>query len=131
MFSGYSFKSVVYNTYTNKERNFVDKIIETPEEKGNIAKFAKEFLINPRTAERWWKTYQKTGEIPYKKSKNNSGPKSTFTKEHKDFIKNLLNDDPQLVADDIIEELTKQFQDFSISNAATQSSFEEHYADYY
>ncbi|KAG1150441.1 hypothetical protein G6F37_011198 [Rhizopus arrhizus] len=109
-------KSAVYNIYTDKQRgDFIDKMIENPEEKGTIVKFAKEFLINPCTVERWWKTYQKTGEIPYKKSKNNSGPKSAFTEEHKDFIKNLLDDDPQIVADDIIEELTKQFQDFSIS----------------
>ncbi|KAG1448508.1 hypothetical protein G6F56_008922 [Rhizopus delemar] len=111
-----SAKSAVYNTYTDKQReDFIDKMIENPEEKGNITKFAKEFLINPRTAERWWKIYQKTGEVPYKKSKNNRGPKSSFTEEHKDFIKILLDDDPQLVADDIIEELTKQFEDFSIS----------------
>ncbi|KAG1440922.1 hypothetical protein G6F56_011711 [Rhizopus delemar] len=70
-------------------------MIENPEEKGNITKFAKEFLIDPRTAERW-------------------EPKSSFTEEHKDFIKILLDDDPQLVADDITEELTKQFEDFSI-----------------
>ena len=57
--------------------------------------------------------------------------RAPLLKNTKFFIKNLLNDDSQLVADDIIEGLTKQFQDFSISNAITQSSFEEHYADYY
>ncbi|CEI98954.1 hypothetical protein RMCBS344292_13049 [Rhizopus microsporus] len=108
-----SVNSAVYNTYTDKQReDFIDKMIE---EKGNITKFVKEFLINPRTAKRWWKTYQKTGEAPYKKSKNNSGPTSSFTEEHKDFKKILLDDDPQLVADDIIEELAKQFQDFPVS----------------
>ncbi|EIE82436.1 hypothetical protein RO3G_07141 [Rhizopus delemar RA 99-880] len=52
-----SAKSAVYNTYTNKQREgFIDKMIENPEEKGNITRFSKELLINPRTAERWWKT---------------------------------------------------------------------------
>ncbi|ORE10748.1 hypothetical protein BCV72DRAFT_220856 [Rhizopus microsporus var. microsporus] len=60
-----SAKSAVYNTYTDKQReDFIDKMIEHPEEKGNITKFSKELLINPRTAERWWKTYKKTGEVP-------------------------------------------------------------------
>lgn len=113
-----SAKSAVYNTYTDKQReDFIDKLIENPEEKGNIIKFSKELLINPRTAERWWKTYKKTGEVPYKKSKNNSGSKSTFTAKHEDYIKNLIDDDSQLFADDIIEKLTKQFQDFSISKS--------------
>ncbi|EIE78679.1 hypothetical protein RO3G_03383 [Rhizopus delemar RA 99-880] len=113
-----SAKSAFYNTYTDKQReDFIDKMIENPEEKGNITRFSKELLINPRTAERWWKTYKKTGEVPYKKSKNNSGPKSTFTAKHEDYIKNLIDDDSQLFADDIIEKLTKQFQDFSISKS--------------
>ncbi|KAI8876125.1 hypothetical protein K501DRAFT_279703 [Backusella circina FSU 941] len=97
--------------------DFIDRMIENPEEKGNITRFSKELLINPRTAERWWKTYKKTGEVPYKKSKNNGGPKSTFTAKHEDYIKNLMTDDSQLFADDIIEKLTNQFQDFSISKS--------------
>jgi Fic family protein len=65
-----SAKSAVHNTYTNKQReDFIDKMIENPEEKGNITKYSKELLIKPRTAERWWKTYKKTGEVPYKKIK--------------------------------------------------------------
>lgn len=73
----------VYITYTDKQREkFIDKMIESPQEKGNITKFAKELTINPRTAERWWKTYEKSGEVPYKKSKNNSGPKTTIFAEH-------------------------------------------------
>lgn len=55
------------------------------------------------------------GEVAYKKSKNNSTPKSTFTAKHEDHIKNLIDNNSQLFADDIIEKLTKQFQEFSIS----------------
>lgn len=111
-------KLAVYNTYTDKQiEDFIDKTIENPEEKGNTIRFSKELLIDPRTAERWWKTYKKTGEVPYKKSKNNSGPKSTFTTKHKDYTKNLIDDDSQFFADDIIEKVTKQFQEFSISKS--------------
>lgn len=52
--------------------------------------------------------------MPNRKSKNNSGPYSPFTEEYKDFIKILLDDHPQLIVDDIIVEVTKQFQGFSI-----------------
>jgi hypothetical protein len=76
--------------------------MENPKEKENITKFAKELLISPRTAERGWKWYEKTRVTPYKKSKNNSGPKSPMTAEHK-YIKDLLDDDPQLF-EDMIEE---------------------------
>jgi hypothetical protein len=56
-----SAKSAVCNTYTDKQReDFIDKMIENPEEKGSITRFSKELLINPRTAERWWKTCKKT-----------------------------------------------------------------------
>lgn len=34
--------------------------------------------------------------MPYKRSKNNSGPKSTFTAKHEDCIKSLIHDDSQL-----------------------------------
>ncbi|KAI8066044.1 hypothetical protein BDF21DRAFT_477701 [Thamnidium elegans] len=44
-------------------------------------------------------------------------PKSTFIAKHEDYIKNLIDDDSQLFADDIIEKLTKQFQVFSISKS--------------
>ncbi|KAG1148812.1 hypothetical protein G6F37_003843 [Rhizopus arrhizus] len=46
-------KPAVYNTYTDKQReDFINRMIENSEEKRNITKFAKELLINPRTAER-------------------------------------------------------------------------------
>jgi hypothetical protein len=94
-------------------------MIENPEEKKNITKFSKKkkLLINPRTAERWWKTYKRTGEVPYKKSKNNSDPKSIFTAKHEDYIKNLIDDYSHIFADNIIEKLTKQLKDFSISKS--------------
>lgn len=35
-------KLAVYNTYTDKQRKyFIDRMIENPEEKGNIAQFFK------------------------------------------------------------------------------------------
>jgi transposase-like protein len=54
-------------------------MIEQPLERGNIAKFARELLIYPNTAERWWKSYQKTREVPYKKSIRNGGPNGSIT----------------------------------------------------
>lgn len=48
--------------------------------------FARELAIDPSTVERW-KSYDKTGEVPYKKSKINSGPKISITAKHEEYIK--------------------------------------------
>ncbi|ORE10386.1 hypothetical protein BCV72DRAFT_314494, partial [Rhizopus microsporus var. microsporus] len=42
---------------------------------------------------------------------NNSGPKSSFTTEHNEYIKGLLDNGPQLYSDDIINSLTERFED--------------------
>jgi hypothetical protein len=73
-------------------------MIEVHEERGNITMFARELVIDPRTAERWWKSYKKTGEVPYKKSKINSDPKSSITAKHEEHIERLIDQDPQLFA---------------------------------
>ncbi|EIE79795.1 hypothetical protein RO3G_04500 [Rhizopus delemar RA 99-880] len=89
-------------------------MIEAPEERGNIAKFSKQLGINPRTAERWWKSYQTSGEVPCKKTANN-GPKSSITADHEEYIERLIDQDPQIFAEDIIDDLTTKFEGFSIS----------------
>lgn len=41
-----------YNKYSDREREiFIDRIIEVPEARGNIARFARELSIDLRTAE--------------------------------------------------------------------------------
>jgi hypothetical protein len=57
------------------------------------------------TAERWWKSYKKIGEVSFKKSKINSGPKISITAKHEEHIESLIDQDPQLFAEDIIEDL--------------------------
>lgn len=90
-------------------------MLESPEERGKVTQYAKELGIHPRTAKRWWDFYKETEEVPYKQSKTNNGAKSAFKVEHQEYIKELLDEDPQLFAEDIIESLTKQFMDFTIS----------------
>ncbi|CAO3645236.1 unnamed protein product, partial [Mucor hiemalis] len=95
-----------YNSYTDKEQEkFIGLMIEAPEERGNIAKFSKQLAINPRTAERWWKSYQTSGEVSYKKTAN-IGPKSSITAEQEEHIERLIEQDPQIVTEDIIDDLT-------------------------
>lgn len=50
----------------------------------------------------------------YKKSKDNV-VKSTFTDEHQDYVRELLDEDPQLYAVDIVNDLDEQFMGFTIS----------------
>lgn len=94
----------------------IDRMIESPEERGKAARFARELGINERTAQRWWKQYQETNEVPYKKSRAN-GLESSFKSEHQEYVRKLLDEDPQLYSVDIIDKLAEQFMGFSISKA--------------
>jgi predicted ArsR family transcriptional regulator len=53
-------------------------MIEGPTERGKVTLDAKDLGINPRTAMRWWKHYQETGKVTYKKLQRKPGrPKLT------------------------------------------------------
>ncbi|KAG1376532.1 hypothetical protein G6F61_007519 [Rhizopus arrhizus] len=109
-------KQNMYNDYSDNTREvFIDRMLEIAEERGRIVRFAKELDVEPRTARRWWKRYQETNEVSYKLSKNNVGRPSSFTTEHETYIRELLDNDPQLYSEDIIGELSKEFMGFSIS----------------
>ncbi|KAG1135586.1 hypothetical protein G6F37_012654 [Rhizopus arrhizus] len=86
-------KLTTYNDYSDKTREvFIDRMLESAEERERIVRFAKELSIEPRTARR-----------------------CSFTFEHEEHIRNLLDEDPQLYTEDIIDSLSKQFMGFSIS----------------
>lgn len=95
---------------------FIDRMIEKPEERRLVAKVANDLNINYRTALRWWNSYKDTEGIPsYKKSEENSGPKSSLTTKHNEYLQGLLDNNPQLFSDDIMKSLTEQFEGFTIS----------------
>jgi transposase-like protein len=53
-------------------------MIEGPTGRGKVTLHARDLGINPRTAMRWWKHYQETGKVAYKKLQRNPGrPKLT------------------------------------------------------
>ncbi|ORE13001.1 hypothetical protein BCV71DRAFT_76391 [Rhizopus microsporus] len=107
-----------YKNYSDLTREtFIDRKIEKPEERGLVTKVANDLNINYRTALRWWNSYKETEEIPYKKSEENSGPKSSFTTKHNEYLQGLLDNDPQLFSDDIMKSLTEQFEGFTISKS--------------
>lgn len=107
-----------YNHYSDFIReSFIDRMLEKPEERGLVAKVARDLNINYRTALRWWNQYKETEEIPYKKSEENSGPKSSFTTKHNEYMQGLLDNDPQLFSDDIMKSLAEQFEGFTISKS--------------
>ncbi|PHZ13711.1 uncharacterized protein RHIMIDRAFT_236766 [Rhizopus microsporus ATCC 52813] len=60
---------------------------------------------------------RRTEEVAYKKFEENNGPKCSFTTEHNEYIKEQLDNDPQLYSDDIINSLTKRFEVFTISKS--------------
>jgi hypothetical protein len=57
-------------------------MIEDPTERGKVALHAKDLGINPCTAMRWWKHYQETRKVVYKKLKRNPGRPNSLTSEH-------------------------------------------------
>lgn len=75
----------------------MNRTLENAEVRERIIRFAKKLDIEPRTARRWWECSQKKKkEVPYKLLEKNAGRKSSFTLEHKEYIQNLLDEDPQL-----------------------------------
>lgn len=100
-----------YKNYSDFTREtFIDRMIEKPEERGLVTKVANNLNINYRTALRWWNSYKETEEIPYKKSEENSGPKSSFTAKHNEYLQGLLDNYPQLFSDDIMKSLTENLK---------------------
>ncbi|KAI8985230.1 hypothetical protein BDB01DRAFT_867048 [Pilobolus umbonatus] len=81
-----------YCIYSDTTReSFVARMLEQPQERGLVTKVAREL--------------------------HNSGPKSSFTTKHNEYITKLLDNDPQIFADDIINSLTEQFEGFTISKS--------------
>ncbi|KAI7867983.1 hypothetical protein BDF14DRAFT_1725449, partial [Spinellus fusiger] len=57
-----------YKDYNDQTREvFIDRMIECPMERGKVNLHAKDLGISPRTAMRWWKHYEETREVAYKK----------------------------------------------------------------
>lgn len=108
----------VYNDYSDRTTRemLIDRMIESPEERGRAARFARELGINEQTAQRWQKQYQKTNEVPYKKPRAN-GLESLFKSEHQEYVRKLLDEDPQLYSVDIIDKIAEQLMGFRISKA--------------
>ncbi|ORE01002.1 hypothetical protein BCV72DRAFT_253335 [Rhizopus microsporus var. microsporus] len=97
------------NNYSDFTREtFIYRMLESPQARGIVAKVAKDLNINYCTA---------TEEVAYKKFEENNGPKCSFTTEHNEYIKEQLDNDPQLYSDDIINSLTKRFEVFTISKS--------------
>ncbi|KAG1142382.1 hypothetical protein G6F37_007655 [Rhizopus arrhizus] len=90
-------------------------MIEGPTERGKVILHTKDLGINPRTAMRWWKHYQETGKVIYKKLQRNPGLPNSLTTEHEQHIQQIIEKDSQLCADDIIDSLKQQFEDLKIS----------------
>jgi transposase len=92
-------------------------MIEGPTEREKVTLHAKDLGINPRTTMRWWKHYQETGKVAYKKLQRNPGRPSSLTSEYEQHIQQIVEKESQLRADDVIDSLKSQFEDLKISNS--------------
>lgn len=110
----------------------MNRTLENAEVRERIIRFAKKLDMEPRTARWWWERSQKEKKVPYKLLENNAGRKSSFTLEHKEYIQNLLDKDPQLYTEDIIESLPKHFMGLSIYKTQLNHRFEgQHIKSYH
>ncbi|KAG1611262.1 hypothetical protein G6F46_009390 [Rhizopus delemar] len=110
--------SKMYNQYSNHQRDlFITKMIESATERGIAAKVARSLGIEVREGQKWRKHYRETGGVPYKKSVDNQGRKKKITPEHDQFIRDLVDNDPQIFAEDIVDQLVQQFDNVSISKS--------------
>ncbi|KAG1494896.1 hypothetical protein G6F46_007158 [Rhizopus delemar] len=83
-------------------------MIEGPTERGKVTLHAKDLGINPLTATRW-----------------NSNRPNSLTPDHEQRIQQIVEEDSQICADDIIDSLKSQFEDLKISNSTGNSTTDE------
>ena len=65
--------------------------------------------------------------MPIKESTRNTGYPNHFIEEHKAHVLDLVDDDPQVTVCDVIESLTKSFEDFSFTKLAIHKHMSETY----
>lgn len=101
---------------------------ELPKGQRSAAKVGRELGINERVAQRWWKKYDDTGELPLKKTSRITGRPHVFAKDHKKYVKDLVDENPQTTITDVMEDLTKEFVDLSISKTQLHHHMKTHLA---
>lgn len=79
---------------------------DLPEGGRSVAKIGRERGINERVAHRWWKNYEETGELRFKKTSRITGRPTVFTDSHKYHVMDLLDEDSQTTIADVLEKLT-------------------------
>ncbi|CAO3662919.1 unnamed protein product [Rhizopus microsporus] len=109
----------------NQRTMFIDRIIEMPVGQRYAAVVGKELDVEERTAQRWWRNYEETGKVPIKKSTRNPGRPNNSTGEYKTHVLDLVNDDPQVTVCDVVESLTKSFEDFSLTKSVIHKHMNE------
>jgi hypothetical protein len=91
---------------------FIDRMLEQPRGQRNAKLIGGSFGIHEKTAQRWWKQYEETGEVPVKKSTRNRGRSCVFTNEHKNHIQKLIDEKPQVTVTEVVNGLIAKFEDF-------------------
>lgn len=92
-------------------------MIESVRQRGMTAKAGRELGINERFAQRWRREYKDSEEYPYKKSVLNNGREKASTQEHDQHIRKLIDKDPQIFTDNVVDSLTMNFENLSVSKS--------------
>lgn len=92
-------------------------MIESVRQRGMTAKAGRELGINERFAQRWRREYKDSEKYPYKKSVLNNGREKASTQEHDQHIRKLIDKHPQIFTDNVVDSLTMNFENLSISKS--------------
>lgn len=111
-------RSSTYNIYTNEDRLryffFLHEKLMKPAEAAKLAN------VNPETARKWKREYEKDPEkkIPFKKTNRTSNrAPSQLNENHKMHLINFFDENPSAVIQDAVENLTKSFEDLEIKKS--------------
>ena len=78
--------------------------------------------IPPSTGQNWYKkgleSLEKEEDLPHVKENNEVGRPLKLQEEHKEYLLSIVNEKPDLVLEEMIEQLNLQFKDLSIEISA-------------
>ncbi|CAO3632584.1 unnamed protein product [Mucor hiemalis] len=85
--------------------------------------------IPPSTGQNWYKkgleSLEKDEDLPHVKEKDEAGRPVKLQQEHKEYLLSIVDEKPDLVMEEMIEQLNSQFIDLSFEKSALREFLTE------
>ncbi|KAG0743707.1 hypothetical protein G6F57_006373 [Rhizopus arrhizus] len=114
-----------YRKYSDEDKEYFFELVY---EKGlNVAQAARKLCMPTRTAQGWYDRDQQNPQdiIQRKTAKNPVGRPPSLGEEHRVFLVYYIDKKPSLILDEIMDGLSAQFMDLSISKTAVYNFIKE------